>query len=147
MPQLPTFVAVITAAAAAAAAGAGAASAPISGSSGGNGLVLGRTAERNISWGPCSPELKFNVSNPAAVCANLTVPLDYKNASSGAVVTLELLKWPAVHQPSRGSILFNPGGPGSSGRVDLNQSGIWLSPQVPRSVAFFQLAYSHWPPN
>ncbi|KAL8371189.1 hypothetical protein RB595_001167 [Gaeumannomyces hyphopodioides] len=121
MPRLATF-----ATATAAAAAAFAAPSPVLSTGGESGFVRGRT-ESKISWGPCSPELQFNITNPAAVCGNLTVPLDYRNSSNGAVVTLELLKWPAVHQPSRGSILTNPGGPGASGRVDLNFTGTWLS--------------------
>ncbi|EJT81144.1 hypothetical protein GGTG_01128 [Gaeumannomyces tritici R3-111a-1] len=119
MPRLTTFATALAAA-------ASAASSPVSGIGSESGFVQGRT-EGKISWGPCPPELKLNASNPAVVCGNLTVPLDYKNASAGTV-TLELLKWPAVHQPSRGSILTNPGGPGASGRVDLSITGAYLSP-------------------
>jgi hypothetical protein len=52
-------------------------------------------------------------------CGALQVPLDYTEPSSNATLHLELAKVPALIQPSRGSILFNFGGPGIPGRRSL----------------------------
>lgn len=72
-----------------------------------------RDSAKDIQWGTCAyawPE----TAGPLQ-CAKLTVPLDYTNASDGRVVELDLLRSQAVTKPSKGSILFNPGGPGGSG--------------------------------
>lgn len=50
------------------------------------------------------------------MCGTLTVPLDYVGTTSNATLELQLVKVSAVKQPKKGSILFNPGGPGSPGR-------------------------------
>ena len=63
--------------------------------------------QSSIQWGPCSIESPLDTQ-----CANLTVPRDYTQPNSSATVQLELLKVPAVKGPSKGSILFNFGGPG-----------------------------------
>lgn len=47
-------------------------------------------------------------------CANLSVPLDYTDDNSEAL-TLNLIQVEALNKPAKGSILFNPGGPGSPG--------------------------------
>ena len=64
-----------------------------------------------IQWVSC----RQNGSVPVA-CGTLKVPLDYSDPSSKETLTLELVKLSAVKQPKKGSILFNPGGPGDSGR-------------------------------
>lgn len=48
-------------------------------------------------------------------CAKFDVPLDYTEPESLTTLTLTLVKIDAVKQPAKGSILFNPGGPGGSG--------------------------------
>ena len=52
-------------------------------------------------------------------CADLTVPLDYSAKKSNSTLTLELLRVPALKKPSKGSVLFNYGGPGQVGRMQL----------------------------
>ncbi|KAH9883329.1 TAP-like protein-domain-containing protein [Xylariomycetidae sp. FL2044] len=64
-------------------------------------------AVSGIEWGPCS----FEGSLPIE-CGTLAVPLDYADASSNRTLDLSLVKAAAIHQPSKGSILFNFGGPG-----------------------------------
>ena len=44
------------------------------------------------------------------------MPLDYMDTTSDATLELQLVKLSASKQPKRGSILFNPGGPGAVGR-------------------------------
>nr|POF26071.1 tripeptidyl aminopeptidase [Quercus suber] len=80
-------------------------------------LLSGLSAASQLPWQDC-PELSTNATDVPYQCANLTVPLDYEDNCSRPLV-LNLLKFPAPDQPSRGSILFNPGGPGTSGRNAL----------------------------
>ncbi len=70
-----------------------------------------------IQWGACN-ETAINSTLPVE-CGNLGVPLDYTEPTSNETLTLELLRVPAAVQPSRGSILFNFGGPGVTGRGAL----------------------------
>ncbi|KAM0814410.1 putative TAP-like protein-domain-containing protein [Seiridium cardinale] len=60
-----------------------------------------------INWGPCA----FN-STVTVLCGSLEAPLDYTDSSSNETVSLDLVKVPAAATPSKGSILFNFGGPG-----------------------------------
>ncbi|KAL8768837.1 MAG: hypothetical protein Q9209_005018 [Squamulea sp. 1 TL-2023] len=69
------------------------------------------SARHTINWFPC----KENVSAPLT-CGSLLVPLDYLDTSSNASLKLDLVKISANKEPKKGSILFNPGGPGASGR-------------------------------
>ncbi|GAM86955.1 hypothetical protein ANO11243_049760 [Dothideomycetidae sp. 11243] len=79
----------------------------------------------SLTWSPCTDEASA-AGSPAVQCSQLDVPLDYTNASAGQL-TLELLKYPATASKCKGSILYNPGGPGGSGRDDLTLLGPWLS--------------------
>ena len=69
-----------------------------------------------LDWTPCDLELglKSNTSRTPADCVKLEVPLDYSDPNSGQL-QLQLLKVNATKKPSKGSVLFNPGGPGGSG--------------------------------
>lgn len=69
-----------------------------------------------IEWKACELGLKESVP---FLCGSLTVPLDYTNESNDATLDLDLQKVEALNQPSKGSILLNFGGPGSSGKPDL----------------------------
>ncbi|KAL5940404.1 hypothetical protein ACKVV1_008073 [Pyricularia oryzae] len=77
-----------------------------------------------ITWRSCSSE--FNTTNPGAVCGNLDVPLDYTGKESREMLQLDLIKIPATKGVSRGSILFNPGGPGYPGNEWLDGSAAVL---------------------
>lgn len=72
-----------------------------------------------IRWGACNDLALNRGSDQILKCANLSVPLDYTEPSSNEKLSLELIKVPASHQPSKGSILFNFGGPGFTGRSSL----------------------------
>lgn len=74
-----------------------------------------------IQWGACNAT-EVGSSVPI-VCGNLEVPLDYTEPSSNATLTLQLARVPASSQPSKGSILFNFGGPGATGRGTLGLLG------------------------
>ncbi|TFK83373.1 alpha/beta-hydrolase [Polyporus arcularius HHB13444] len=72
-----------------------------------------------IQWGPCDP----TVSNGTSVsCGFLDVPLDYHDPSVGNA-RLALLKVNATGE-RRGSVFFNPGGPGDSGVSNLGLPGL-----------------------
>lgn len=64
-----------------------------------------------INWYSC----KQNGSVPLT-CGTLTVPLDYSNPLSNKTLDLALVRVNATKTPKKGSILFNPGGPGQGGR-------------------------------
>lgn len=81
------------------------------------GLVT--LAASTIEWAACLEELAFN---PDFECAALPVPRDYTATENDTTINLELLRVPAAVQPSKGTILFNFGGPGYPGRSDLNGS-------------------------
>lgn len=68
---------------------------------------------QEIEWSPCG-ELGFNQTVPLS-CGSLTVPLDYTEPDSGETLDLQILRIPALKQPSKGSVFFNFGGPGASG--------------------------------
>jgi hypothetical protein len=70
-----------------------------------------------MQWGACN-KTEVNSTLPIE-CGNLSVPLDYTEPNSNATLNLELARVPAAVQPSKGSILFNFGGPGATGRDNL----------------------------
>ncbi len=78
-------------------------------------LLAAAHAKSQIAWTPCDLD---GASVPVS-CGTLSVPLDYTDSHSNVTLALELRRIPAVHSPSRGSILFNFGGPGDSGFKDV----------------------------
>ncbi|KPM36353.1 hypothetical protein AK830_g10221 [Neonectria ditissima] len=62
----------------------------------------------DIAWKPC----EFKSVSSEISCGSLVVPLDYSDPCSNKTIELKLLKVHAVREPSKGSILFNFGGPG-----------------------------------
>jgi len=75
-----------------------------------------------IQWSTNCSYLGFESDLPYS-CANFTVPLDYSNPKSNNTLTLTLTKIDAVKQPARGSVLFNPGGPGAGGADMITSFG------------------------
>ncbi|KAL4785147.1 hypothetical protein BJX76DRAFT_188746 [Aspergillus varians] len=77
----------------------------------------------SLQWSPCT-------SNTAFDCATLTVPLEYADPNNGALAHVPLARFNATVPKSqrKGSLLTNPGGPGSSG-IDfiLNGAGEGIS--------------------
>ena len=68
---------------------------------------------QGVDWIKC----EFDFSVPEEVfheCGTLTVPLDYADSTVGTI-DLNLVKMKASKGPAKGSMLFNPGGPGESG--------------------------------
>ena len=74
-------------------------------------VALCASVNKTINWFSCTQ----NGTLPLT-CGTLVVPLDYLDTTSNATLELQLVKVNATKQPKKGSILFNPGGPGDSGR-------------------------------
>jgi pimeloyl-ACP methyl ester carboxylesterase len=94
---------------------------------------LSRFYEQQLSWGPCrdyatTAQDAQAYANPAFDCARLEVPLDY-TAPDGQTAQIGILRQRATGQDRIGSLLVNPGGPGSSG-MSLAAS---MAPQLAQS--------------
>ncbi|KAF4466572.1 Tripeptidyl aminopeptidase [Fusarium albosuccineum] len=70
-----------------------------------------------LNWKTCDfdfpKSMKDKMTFPAD-CATLKVPLDYTSLSTGREIDLNLFRIKATKSPFKGSILYNPGGPGES---------------------------------
>jgi hypothetical protein len=79
--------------------------------------------QTGIKWSPCPQALNaYDPYNRTFQCGTLDVPLDYTDKSSSAKLGLNIIKIPALKQPKRGSILFNWGGPGGGGVMNMASS-------------------------
>ncbi|EEY21181.1 TAP domain-containing protein [Verticillium alfalfae VaMs.102] len=67
--------------------------------------------KKSLEWKACNPGESAH-SKTKVECSSLQVPRDYTMPKSKERVTIELVRAKAKKQPSRGSILYNPGGPG-----------------------------------
>ncbi|RMJ20220.1 hypothetical protein CDV36_000057 [Fusarium kuroshium] len=87
------------------------------------GLVLGlpqtlaAPSKAQIKWGKCN--LPWGKATDAALygeveCATLKAPLDYTKPDNGKTIDLQLARVKAKVQPAKGSVFYNPGGPGNS---------------------------------
>ncbi|KAJ9608002.1 hypothetical protein H2200_008081 [Cladophialophora chaetospira] len=76
-------------------------------------LAAQTLAAGSINWHTNCKSIS-NVSSVPLNCANFSVPLDYTDAKSKKTLNLTLVRIDAVKKPVKGSILFNPGGPGDS---------------------------------
>ncbi|KAI0331372.1 alpha/beta-hydrolase [Cubamyces sp. BRFM 1775] len=70
-----------------------------------------------FQWGPCNSSL---VNDPSISCSFFEVPLDYHNKSAGTG-RLMVAKLNATAERF-GTLFVNPGGPGSSGLTNLNNT-------------------------
>ncbi|KAF0634765.1 hypothetical protein FPSE5266_05222 [Fusarium pseudograminearum] len=71
-----------------------------------------------ITWSQCNLDIGNEIWNrlqKAYDCAKFSVPLDYTNEDSSRPLVLDLIKVNATKHPRKGSVFYNPGGPGSSG--------------------------------
>ena len=117
-------------------------------------IVAAAIAAALLAAGPASaraPEqssLQWNGCGGGFQCSNLTVPLDYSDASVGNI-KLALIRLPATNQSGKiGSLLVNPGGPGASAIDFLRLWAQVVSPQIranfdlvafdPRGVGYSQ---------
>lgn len=85
----------------------------------------GTRSYEEIQWSPCG-DLGYN-ETVELDCSSLAVPLDYTEPDSGETLDLQVLRIPATKQPSKGSVFFNFGGPGSSGIAEMALLGEVLS--------------------
>lgn len=72
----------------------------------------------SIAWSPCPPSAsvdKDSDGGAALSCGTLRVPRDYSDPFHRRTIELQLTRVKATRQPSKGSIILNPGGPGTPG--------------------------------
>ncbi len=79
---------------------------------------LQRYYTQQLRWGSCAPYATTAMDNalyrtPGLSCARLTLPMDYRHPD-GETINIGVLRKPATGT-RKGSVLFNPGGPGASG--------------------------------
>ncbi|KAJ4003904.1 hypothetical protein NW752_012039 [Fusarium irregulare] len=79
----------------------------------------------SLQWGPCDLDLAEDAQKliKAGDCATIEVPLDYTDPKSEKTVELQLIRYNATKKPFKGSVLWNPGGPGISGIETLAYLG------------------------
>ena len=83
-------------------------------------------ADNTLQWVPCTDP---KATDPSLQCATVTVPLarTADGAPSGdATLDLALVRVPST-EDRKGSVLFNPGGPGGSGFDSIAQGGASIS--------------------
>lgn len=71
-----------------------------------------------IDWTRCDRDFDDELLNRlqrSFDCARVPVPLDYTNEYSSQPLLLDLVRVNANRHPYKGSVIFNPGGPGGSG--------------------------------
>ncbi|KAF4969527.1 hypothetical protein FSARC_3257 [Fusarium sarcochroum] len=71
-----------------------------------------------LDWKKCNfgfPKKMQEMVTFPADCATLEVPLDYSGLTTSKTFDLQLFRAKATKKPFKGSVLFNPGGPGESG--------------------------------
>jgi pimeloyl-ACP methyl ester carboxylesterase len=90
-------------------------------------VPAGSAAAAEVEWGACPPSPRLD---PRQECASLPVPLDY-SAPSGATIEIAISRLrTASPGERRGILLYNPGGPGSSGIYGPSR----LAGSLPQSV-------------
>ncbi|KAJ3213614.1 hypothetical protein HDU67_002665 [Dinochytrium kinnereticum] len=76
-----------------------------------------------FKWEPCTgrdPSFEFD-------CGTLMVPLNHLDKNDTRLIPIGVVRYRAQQQPSLGSILFNPGGPGGSGVALVKGAGPMLA--------------------
>ncbi|KZT28847.1 hypothetical protein NEOLEDRAFT_783819 [Neolentinus lepideus HHB14362 ss-1] len=69
-----------------------------------------RADNSTVQWGSCGG------GHDSFQCANISVPLDYHNASDPRTINIYITRLPATNTTNKlGSLFINPGGPGASG--------------------------------
>ncbi|MFB9903128.1 alpha/beta hydrolase [Allokutzneria oryzae] len=91
------------------------------------GLAQADTPDMSVQWGTCPAE----VTAPGLQCANLDVPLDYRNPD-GQKIQIALSRLASKNPAKRrGVLLTNPGGPGGFG---LDFPAVLVTLGLPQSV-------------
>ncbi|KAK7217470.1 hypothetical protein V2G26_005473 [Clonostachys chloroleuca] len=91
------------------------------------------TDASSILWKSCTIPIATSVP---VECGSLNVPLDYTEKNSSETLRLDLVRIPAVQLEKKGSILFNFGGPGADGVVDL---GYYSEPLLASTGGYYDL--------
>jgi pimeloyl-ACP methyl ester carboxylesterase len=90
-------------------------------------VPAGSAAAAEVEWGACPPSPRLD---PRQECASLPVPLDY-SAPTGATIEIAISRLrTASPAERRGILLYNPGGPSSSGIYGPSR----LAGSLPQSV-------------
>jgi pimeloyl-ACP methyl ester carboxylesterase len=89
--------------------------------------LCGSSAAAELEWGSCPPSSRLD---PRQECASLTVPLDYSNLSGPTIQIAISRMLTATPSARRGLLLYNPGGPGSSGIYGPSRLAAALPPSV-----------------
>ena len=76
--------------------------------------AIGETAPSPELQSYYSQPLQLSECNGSFMCGNVTVPLDYADPA-GAQITIAVIFAPAANGKPKGTVIFNPGGPGASG--------------------------------
>ncbi|KAL2853376.1 TAP-like protein-domain-containing protein [Aspergillus pseudoustus] len=91
-------------------------------------LALLATADCTFNWTTCDPAQFDSSAVPVSFqCGTLDVPFDYTSHNSSEKLRLKLIKAPAPLK-SKGTILFNFGGPGVANRDDFTTLAPTLIP-------------------
>ncbi|KAL2839112.1 Alpha/Beta hydrolase protein [Aspergillus pseudoustus] len=79
--------------------------------------LLWTSTHATLIWAPCAGNFSFD-------CTTLTIPLEYASPNNGQVAHVPLARYNATvpARERRGTLLTNPGGPGSSG-IDFLLAG------------------------
>lgn len=80
---------------------------------------IDRRQSGTITWRDCLVDGVKSTDALPFDCATHPVPLDYTNTTSTSTLKLNLVRIRATESPFLGTIFFNPGGPGYSGRQNL----------------------------
>ncbi|KAL3590733.1 hypothetical protein FPOAC2_12935 [Fusarium poae] len=89
--------------------------------------------EPTLEWSQCNLDFGTKDQNEMQKefdCARLQVPLDYTNSSDTRTIKLDLIRFKATKAPHKGSMFFNPGGPGASAVESMLGFGPILSDNV-----------------
>lgn len=87
---------------------------------------LARFYEQTLEWGGCRGR--------DGECAELEVPVDYEDPT-GETMTIAVLRQKAKGS-SKGSVVYNPGGPGAAGTDYAAYADYYASPAVRRELDF-----------
>lgn len=85
----------------------------------GSPTPINRRQTGTINWRDCILDGVESTNALPFDCATHDVPLDYTKPDSNETLELKLVRIRATEEPFLGTIFFNPGGRGYSGRQDL----------------------------
>lgn len=94
--------------------------------------------EQKLNWQTCDPTIiEYPPLLDAVVqrtqCANVTVPMDYKNPSRGDIKVAVLRVAARTTENRKGAIFINPGGPGGDGLIMAPVFASWATNANPQT--------------